>query len=76
MYFDRNMGLVDQVFRTLMGLSLIYIGPLSDVITNDTMSSILLSSVGIMIIVSSLIGWCPFYHLAGFNTYKSKKDKD
>lgn len=71
----RNMGLADQVFRILMGLGLIYIGPLSDVLTNDDMSAILLSIVAVMIIISSLIGWCPFYHLAGFNTYKSG-DKD
>lgn len=71
----RNMGFADQVFRTLMGLALIYLGPLSDVLTNDDMSAILLSIVAVMIIVSSLIGWCPFYHLAGFNTHKPA-DKD
>ena len=71
----RNMGFSDQVFRILMGLGLIYIGPVSDVLTSDVMSATLLSVVAVMIIVSSLIGWCPFYHLAGFNTYKPV-DKD
>lgn len=72
MNLKRNMGLTDQIFRTLMGLALIYIGPLSDVITSDTLSSVLLSVVGVMIIISSIIGWCPVYHLAGFNTNRSK----
>lgn len=76
MQFKRNMCLPDQVFRILMGLALIYLGPLSDIVTSDTLSSIILSTVGIMIIISSLIGWCPFYHVAGFNTYKSKKNQD
>lgn len=75
MNLKRNMGLIDQVFRTCMGLSLIYIGPFSDVITSDAMSAILLSVVGVMIIVSSLIGWCPVYHMAGFNTNKSEKSE-
>jgi len=68
------MGIHDQIFRVLMGLMLIYIGPVSDVLTTDTLSAILLSVVGVMIIISSLIGWCPVYHMAGFNTNKSAKN--
>ena len=76
MNVKRNMGLYDQIFRTLMGLGLIYIGPFSDVLTSDTLSSVLLTVVGVMIIISSFIGWCPVYHMAGFNTNKSKNDED
>ena len=76
MQLERNMGMSDQIFRVSMGLILIYMGPLSDVLTSDTLSAIILAGVGVMIIISSLIGWCPFYHLAGFNTYKSKSDQD
>lgn len=64
------MGFFDQVFRTVMGAGLVYIGPFSDILTTDTLSSVLLSLVGGMIIVSSLIGWCPVYHMSGFNTNK------
>ena len=71
MKLKRNMGILDQIFRTIMGAGLIYIGPISDVLTTDPLSSVLLSIVGGMIIVSSLIGWCPVYHMAGFNTNKS-----
>ena len=72
MKLNRNMGFVDQVFRTIMGLVLIYIGPFSEVLTSDFISGLLLASVGVMVIVSSLIGFCPLYHVAGFNTYKPK----
>lgn len=68
MNLKRNMGPIDQVFRTIMGAGFIYIGPISDILTTDFLSSVLLSLVGGMIIVSSLIGWCPVYHMAGFNT--------
>lgn len=71
MNIQRNMGFPDQVFRTLMGLMLIYIGPFSDVVTSDVLSAVLLTVVGVMIIISSMIGWCPVYHMAGFNTNKS-----
>ncbi len=73
MKLKRNMGLVDQIFRIFMGLGLIYLGPFSDFLTSDELSSILLSAVGVMIIISSLIGWCPFYHFAGLSSYKDKK---
>lgn len=70
MKLHRNMGINDQVFRTLMGLCLIYLGPFSDILTSDTLSAALLAGIGIMIIISSFIGWCPLYHVAGFNTHK------
>lgn len=76
MMLQRNMSLIDMVFRTLMGISLIYFGPFSDLITNDTLSSVLLSTVGIVIIISSLIGWCPFYHFAGISTYRKINDSN
>ena len=74
MKLQRNMSLLDQIFRTTMGLALIYIGPFSNILTSDTLSAVLLSLVGVLIIISSLIGWCPFYHMAGFNTYNKNKD--
>jgi len=71
------MSLPDQVFRSFMGLSFIYLGPLSDVLTDDFLSSALLTIVGLMVIFSSFIGFCPLYHVAGFNTYiKKQKSKN
>lgn len=70
MTLTRNMGPVDQVFRTLMGLTCMYLGPFSDWLTSDFMSGVLLALVGLLVIVSSLTGFCPFYYAAGFNTYR------
>ena len=72
---NRNMGFPDQVFRTCMGLVFIYFGPLSDTLTSDFISSLILAFIGILIIVSSFIGFCPLYHAAGINTYKKNSNK-
>lgn len=71
----RNMGPVDQVLRIAMGAALIYLGPASNILTTDPMSGFLMAAVGVYIIVSSAIGYCPFYHWAGFCTYKPKSDE-
>ena len=76
MKLQRNMSFSDQIFRITMGLALIYIGPFSDILTSDTLSAVLLTIVGVLIIISSLIGWCPFYHMAGFNTYNANENKE
>jgi hypothetical protein len=74
MKLKRNMGPVDQVFRTAMGAALIYLGPFSEWLTADFMSGMLLALVGILTIVSAASGYCPLYHLAGFNTYRPLHD--
>ena len=73
MQFKRNMGPIDQVFRTAMGAALIYLGPVAHIITSDFMSDILLGIVGLLTIISSAFGYCPMYHMAGFCTYKAPK---
>lgn len=74
MQFKRNMSTADQIFRTTMGVGLIYLGPFSDILTTDLMSGILLAIVGFITIISSAIGYCPLYHVAGFCTYKPSQD--
>ncbi len=70
MTLARNMGPIDQVFRTLMGVACMYLGPFSDWLTSDFISGVLLALVGLLVIISSLAGFCPFYYAAGFNTYR------
>lgn len=70
MNLARNMGPVDQVLRTLMGVICMYLGPFSDGLTTDFISGLLLALVGLLVIISSFVGFCPLYHAAGFNTYK------
>ena len=66
----RNMGPIDQVFRSLMGLVLIYFGPVSDLLVEDPLSEILMALIGILTLVSAISGYCPVYHVAGINTYR------
>ena len=70
MTLPRNMGPVDQLLRILMGLFCLYLGPFSDWLTSDYVSGLLLAFVGLLVIISSLTGFCPFYHAAGINTYR------
>ena len=72
MKLKRNMGPVDQILRIVMGVGLIYIGPISKMLTADFMSGILLALVGTLAIISAVSGYCPLYHIAGFCTYKPK----
>lgn len=76
----RNMGPTDQVLRTVVGVSLIYLGPVSKILTSDPLSGILLALVGVLAIGSAATGYCPLYHIAGFCTYRPKDkaagDKD
>lgn len=72
MKLKRNMGPVDQATRAVIGIGLIYLGPVSKTLTSDFMSGILLALVGALAIISAATGYCPLYHIAGFCTYKPK----
>lgn len=63
-----NMGPIDRVFRTLMGIAFIYFGPVSDLLVTDPLSESLLALVGILSLVSALSGYCPVYHMANIST--------
>lgn len=69
----RNMSTLDRGFRTIMGLSLIYLGVDSDILTSDLLSRLLLAAVGIFTLISGITGYCSIYNLAGFGTYKDKE---
>ena len=56
----RNIGNIERVIRVIVGagiLSLAFVGPQS-----------LWALLGIVPILTGLIGWCPPYHLFGINT--------
>lgn len=56
----RNQGTVDRVFRVLLGvvlLSLVFVGPQTP-----------WGWVGLIPLVTGLVGFCPLYKLFGFNT--------
>lgn len=66
------MSRIDQIFRGVMGVGLMYLGSGSTLLTNDILSRVLLAAVGLFTIVSAITGYCSVYHFAGFNTYKKR----
>ena len=61
---DKNIGGVDKILRAILGLGIIGAG-------------IFLQSwwgaVGVVLLLTSLMGWCPPYALLGINTCKIKQ---
>lgn len=64
----RNMGTIDRIFRTMMGVAFIYFGPVSDLLITDGLSEALLALVGVLALVSALSGYCPVYHMANISS--------
>jgi len=65
--FKTNEGSVDRIVRVALGLavlSLAFVGPKSP-----------LGYIGIVPIVTGLIGWCPLYTVLGINTCGVKTAK-
>jgi len=65
--FKTNEGSVDRIVRVALGLavlSLAFVGPQSP-----------LGYIGIVPIVTGLIGWCPLYTVLGINTCGVKPAK-
>ena len=68
--FKRNMAPLDRAIRTVVGLSLITIGPVTQAITPDKLSNILMGIVGTMALVSAFFAYCILYEVTGFGTGK------
>ena len=58
----RNSGIVDRVLRIALGFALI-----SQVIM-EPLGPAVWGWVGIIPLITGLIGWCPLYTLLGFRT--------
>jgi len=60
----RNEGTIDRAVRIVLGLallSLIFVGPQT-----------WLGLVGLVPLVTGLVGFCPLYRLAGMHTWQAK----
>ncbi len=61
----RNEGNLDRVLRVVLGLvliSLVFVGPATP-----------LGWIGLVPLVTGLVGTCPIYSMLGFNTCPLKK---
>lgn len=62
------MGNLDRAIRTIVGVTLLTLGPVTEFITPDTLSSVLLGIVGTLALVSAFFSYCILYDVTGFGT--------
>lgn len=63
--FKTNEGTIDRALRVIVGIALIaivFVGPQTP-----------LGWIGVVPLLTGLIGWCPAYALLGINTCPMKK---
>jgi Inner membrane protein YgaP-like, transmembrane domain len=70
----KNFCGIDRFIRTILGISLIYIGFINNNFISDTFSSNILGIAGVLSLVVALFKKCPFYSLAGFNSCHHKNN--
>lgn len=66
-----NMGTIDRVIRAIVGIALIASWPLG--LLEGTLA-IVLPVVGVVLLVTAMLRWCPPYNLLGINTGAPKED--
>lgn len=67
----KNVGNTDKFIRVLLAVVIMLLYYFN--VINGTLAMILLL-VGIIFLLTSLIGYCPIYTLFGINTYKKKEE--
>ena len=66
-----NMGTIDRAIRAIVGIALIASWPLG--LLEGTLA-IVLPVVGVVMLVTAALRWCPPYMLLGINTGAPKED--
>jgi len=66
-----NMGTIDRVIRAIVGIALIASWPLG--LLEGTLA-IVLPVMGVVLLVTAMLRWCPPYMLLGINTGAPKED--
>ncbi len=69
----RNMGWLDRVLRTGIGLLLIYFGFIDASFIGKGLIAALVGVFGVINVFAALVGICPAYKLAGICTYHPDK---
>lgn len=65
-----NVGTVDKMIRLVLGIVLVVLF-FSETITGTV--GYVLMTVGIVFVVTSIVGFCPLYAIVGLNTCPTKK---
>jgi hypothetical protein len=67
-----NMGTLDRTIRALVGIALIAAWPLG--LLQGTIA-IVLAVVGVVLLLTAVLRWCPPYDLLGINTGATDKNQ-
>lgn len=65
-----NVGTIDRMIRLVLGIIMVVLY-FSETITG-TLGYVLMA-VGIVFVITSMIGFCPLYAIVGLNTCPAKK---
>ena len=66
-----NMGTLDRAIRAIVGIVLIALWPLGMLQGTPAIVALV---VGVVLLLTAILGWCPPYDLLGINTGARKKD--
>ncbi len=69
---QKNIGTVDRTIRAIVGVCLLASWPLG--LFEGTLA-IVLSLVGVVMLVTAALRWCPPYTLLGINTGAAREDR-
>lgn len=72
--FKRNMNKFDRGLRSVIGLSLLILGPITEFITPDKLSGVLMGIAGSLALFSAFFAYCMLYDVTGFNTLKNENE--
>lgn len=70
-----NTGSADRIVRFVLGASAIVVAILMLDALSANVLGILIGAIGVVLVLTSLIGFCPAYTLVGVNTCKVKPPK-
>jgi len=62
---EKNVGMIDRVIRIILGIILLYLFVVNMVAAPW---SYLVALIGLILLVTGIIGTCPLYSMLGMNT--------
>jgi hypothetical protein len=68
------MGSLDRLIRTIVGVTLLILGPFSEILEITLLAEIVMTMVGIFALLSASMAYCFIYDIAGINTLGKKGD--
>ena len=66
---EKNVGMIDRVIRILLGIILLYLFVVNMVAAPW---SYLVALIGLILLVTGIVGSCPLYSMLGMNTLGKK----